>query len=141
MYSKAQIKGIRKLGSLIIMSQKEVGQTMYLLFLDRLSQLFYVSLLAALQLVLNTSNTGPLDPEGDRGRLPPPVTCRCANTCIQIRAADYAQHITTRAPLRVLRPSYGPATMQKMLSGTAFVCENDLQLVFGGSTILILLEL
>ena len=66
MYSKAQIKGIRKLGSLIIMSQKEVGQTMYLLFLDRLSQLFYVSLLAALQLVLNTSNTGPLDPEGDR---------------------------------------------------------------------------
>ena len=123
------------------MSQKEVGQTMYLLFLDRLSQLFYVSLLAALQLVLNTSNTGPLDPEGDRGRLPPPVTCRCANTCIQIRSADYAQHITTRAPLRVLRPFYGPATMQKMLSGTAFVCENDLQLVFRGSTILILLEL
>ena len=80
MYSKAQIKGIRKLGSLIIMSQKEVGQTMYLLFLDRLSQLFYVSLLAALQLVLNTSNTGLLDPEGDRWRLPPPETGRCANT-------------------------------------------------------------
>ena len=71
MYSKAQIKGIRKLGSLIIMSQKEVGQTMYLLFLDRLSQLFYVSLLAALQLVLNTSNTGPLDPKGDRGAIAP----------------------------------------------------------------------
>ena len=42
---------------------------------------------------------------------------------------------------RIFRHSYGPATMQKMLSGTAFVCENDLQLVFGGSTILILLEL
>ena len=91
------------------MSQKEVGQTMYLLFLwtylplDRLLQLFYESLLAALQLVLNTSNAGPLDPAGDRGRLPTPETGRCANT-IQIRTADYAQHII-RAPLRIFRPS------------------------------------